>query len=257
MVRGPELAPFGDAYRVTHLCGTRLGHDGPRSGRPKPLLMTIFSALTERLSVLTMSLDSPGADLQAVLDVLTDDLRAAIPSFLGLTVTLDQVGGPVTLTAVNLDLALAAEASLEIPLDAINGSATGGTMVCYARQSGSFVTLAETGRGCRVDGRVLGRRSGPEAGAGTERHVRPTRGIRPGRQLPSGPDPAEPVGVSGLGDLTVVNRAIGVLISRGDSPAEAHVELLHRAARGALSLPDVARKVLRSTSAPPPGPAFA
>ena len=44
------------------------------------------------------------------------DVTAAVPSFLGLTVTLQLRGRPVTVTAIDADLAAFAGASLELPL---------------------------------------------------------------------------------------------------------------------------------------------
>ena len=41
----------------------------------------------------------PGTDLPTVLAVLVDNLRAAVPSLLGLTVTITEAGDAVTLTA--------------------------------------------------------------------------------------------------------------------------------------------------------------
>ena len=46
----------------------------------------------------------PGTDLQAVLAVLVDDLTVAVPSFLGLTMTLRLGGDPITLTAIDEDV---------------------------------------------------------------------------------------------------------------------------------------------------------
>jgi hypothetical protein len=46
----------------------------------------------------------------------------------------------------------------------------------------------------------------------------------------------------------VINRAIGVLISRGDSPAQAHDELRRRAAAGPNTLPEAAEQILRTTN---------
>src|SRR6476661_7547300 len=63
--------------------------------------MEFPASLSAQLSELTDALDDPGTDLQAILDVLIDDLTLAVPSFLGLTMTLRLAGAPVTLTAVD------------------------------------------------------------------------------------------------------------------------------------------------------------
>ena len=44
--------------------------------------------MTQQLGDLTITLDDPGTDLKATLDVLSDDLTAAVPSYLGFTLTL-------------------------------------------------------------------------------------------------------------------------------------------------------------------------
>jgi hypothetical protein len=103
----------------------------------------IFSdALTAQLSTLTVALDDPGTDLQTILEVLADDLSAAVSSFLGLRMTLQPGGIPVTLTAIDADPELAAGASLALPLAPLTGAGTGGTVVFYARNPGAFVDLA-------------------------------------------------------------------------------------------------------------------
>ena len=56
-------------------------------------------------------------------------------------------------------------------------------------------------------------------------------------------------------DLSTINRAIGVLITRGYDPVEARVELRSGTADDTKSLPEVARQVLASTNAPPLSPA--
>ena len=45
--------------------------------------MVSSPALTDQLDALTAALDDPGTDLQTILEVLVDDLSAAVSSFLG------------------------------------------------------------------------------------------------------------------------------------------------------------------------------
>jgi hypothetical protein len=70
--------------------------------------MGLSRAVTEQLGALTAALDDPGTDLHTILDVLADDLSAAVSTFRGLTMTLQQDALPVTLTAIRPDLALTA-----------------------------------------------------------------------------------------------------------------------------------------------------
>jgi hypothetical protein len=181
--------------------------------------------LTQQLGDLTITLDDPGTDLKAMLDVLSDDLTAAVPSYLGLTLTLQLDHGPVTLTTVDADLALAAGARIELPLATLPSADPAGTLVCYARRPGSFVALA----------------------------LAPV--LRPGGQrmqdcVVPGAAPIQPAGISGLDNLTVINRAIGVLISGGLGPAQADAELLRRAAVDGRALPEVAEEVVSGTNLP-------
>jgi hypothetical protein len=188
-------------------------------------MMDPFGLLTEQLGELTITLGDPGTDLKAMLDVLSDDLTAAVPSYLGLTLTLHLDQGPVTLTTVDTDLALAAGARIEFPLATMPSVDHAGTLVCYARRPGSFVALAaETGLVLRPRGQHILDDPKPSTA------------------------PTQPAGISGLGNLTVINRAIGVLISGGRSPAQAHAELLRRAGLDGRALPEVAEEVVSGTN---------
>ncbi|HEY4991337.1 MAG TPA: hypothetical protein VII33_04565, partial [Nakamurella sp.] len=163
-------------------------------------------ALSRQLAALTDSVDEPGTDLQAVLVGLADDLMAAVPSFLGLRMTLRLVGCPITVTTIAPGPAAAAGASLQFPLDQLAGAGPDGTVVLYAAQAGAFVDLAaDTRRAHRLDGRAV-----------VDGHLTTT----------DNPGAPGPPGVSGFDELSVVNRAIGLLIDRGRLPDEAHEELL-------------------------------
>jgi hypothetical protein len=191
--------------------------------------MIFPDTLTSSLNELTTALDDPGTDLQAILDVLIDDVSTVVSSFLGLTLTLQLDGFPVTLTAAETDLAPVSGASLELTLSPLPGGGVGGSVVFYARQPGAFVDLAtDLQILCAPGGRVV------------------LDGHRPGAS-----DPPHQAGVTGLAELGLVNRAIGVLITRGYTPIEAHAELRRRAADTLHSVPDAAADVLNSTNTPP------
>ena len=55
------------------------------------------------LRSLTDALDEPGIDLEGLLRALLEDIRLAVPSYLGLTITSIIDGYPVTLTALDTD----------------------------------------------------------------------------------------------------------------------------------------------------------
>ena len=104
--------------------------------------MDLPHPLSAQLGALTYALEDPGIDLQAVIAELAADVTAAVPSFLGLTMTLLLDGRPVTVTAIDADLAVAAGASLQLPLDPLAGAAPGSSVVFYAGRPGAFVDLA-------------------------------------------------------------------------------------------------------------------
>jgi len=108
--------------------------------------MDFPTSLSAQLSELTDALDDPGADLQAILTVLVDDLTAVVPSFLGLRMTLRLAGEPVTLNAVEPAAVKAARSSLQLPLDPLAGAGPGSVVVFYARDVDAFtVVAADTG----------------------------------------------------------------------------------------------------------------
>ncbi len=180
-----------------------------------------------QINALIEALDEPDPDLQATVEVLVDDFSAAVPSVLGLSLMLQLDGMPVTLTAIDPDLTLDTGASLVVPLDQMAGVGAGCRVVFYARNQGAFVDLAADIRDVGAGGRM------------ESDHP-------PGMSAP----PQQP-GITGLADLRVVNRAIGVLITRGYSPADAHAELHRRGDDGPHGMADAASHVLASTNAPP------
>ena len=188
--------------------------------------MKFPDTLTSLLNELTTALDDPGTDLQAILEVLIDDMSTVVSSFMGLTMTLPQDGFPVTLTAVETDLLPVSGASLELMLSPLPGVGVGSSVVFYARQPGAFVDLAAD----------LRRVFGTAGGMVLDGH------------LPGASDPPHRAGVTGLVELGLVNRAVGVLITRGYTPSEAHSELRRRAADSRRSVLDAASDVLNSTN---------
>jgi len=179
------------------------------------------------LDGLTECLDKPGTDLQAVFSLLSDDLTAAVPSFLGLTMTVMLDDVPVTLTTLDPHLAVSANTCVKLPLSALTPAEPGSSVVFYAAHAGAFVDLAAEVNWVGITEQVV-----------LDGH------------LPSAAHPARPVGVSGLAELTEHCRAIGMLISRGRSPEEARTELLDRAERrAALTIRDGQRKAALNTAA--------
>ena len=183
--------------------------------------------LSEQLDALTNALEDPGVDLRAVVAALADDVTAAVPSFLGLTMTLLLDGHPVTVTAIDADLAAAAGASLKLPLDPLAGAAPGSSVVFFAGRPGAFVDLAaDTRYAYGLDGDVV-----------LDGHLTTFPRAAGAHQ-----------GVNGSDEMTLINQAIGVLIARGYPPEEAHDELLRRAADHGRGLSGAAEDLLTESA---------
>ena len=189
--------------------------------------MICSTALTAQLSALTATSGTADTDLQAILDVFGDDLLSAVPSFIGLAMTQRFDGFAITTTAMDTDPARVARSSLALPVDTGGPDQPACTVVFFAGEAGAFVHLA----------------------AGIQRINGPDPRVVLNGPLPN---PLPKSGVTGLADLSAVNRAIGVLITRGYFPDEARAELRRRVGDGPDSVPDAARRVLLSTNAPRP-----
>jgi len=176
-------------------------------------------ALVEGLTLLSDALDDPISDLQAVLSVLTDDLAAAIPSYLGLTVTLHVQDDSVILSTLNPgheDV----RASLLLPLLPAGPSEGTGSVAFYSGTGGAFIDLAD-------DAKWIFNLHGPPV---LDAHL-PAAGSAPG-------------GIRGLTALSDLNQAVGVLVEDGHTPHDAHTELRRRAHHAGQSIPDAAARLL-------------
>ena len=187
--------------------------------------MEFPASLSAQLSELTDALDDPGTDLQAILDVLIDDLTLAVPSFLGLTMTLRFAGEPVTLTAVDPATVRAVRSSLQLPLDPLAGAGPDSVVLFYARDAHAFALLA-------ADTRCL---PGLDGQVQLDRHL-------------PGPG-ADPCVVTDAGQAAIAHRAIGWLIDRGLPPDDAVEELRRRAVVGGRTLTAAARDLLEGGDA--------
>ena len=211
--------------------------------------MDVPHRLSAHLADLSGTLDEAGADLQAMLTVLVDDLVTAVPSFLGLTMTIPTDGREITLSLLPPELAGAVRTSLLLPLAALgNGGSDGeaasdgeaghdgegghgGTIVFFAARPGSFFDLAaDTRFAFGLDGQVK-----------LDEH------------LPSLDNPVALSGVFGHTETSIINQAVGVRLGRGHTIQSARGVLQRRADQAGVSLHDVARQLL-DTVAGRPGP---
>ena len=175
--------------------------------------MDFPSRLTDQLDALSVALESSGDDLQAILTVLTDDLTAAIPSYVGLSLTVFVGGDPITVDAMNSH---PAAASIFLPLASPPGRSDGNHIIFYARQPGAFAELAATSSAAGLDGHVV-----------LDRHL-PPRGH----------------GAQVLAQRSDIDQAIGVLIDIGHLPDQARQELHTRAAAAGVTAHHMALDIL-------------
>ena len=165
--------------------------------------MKVTTALAADLGILTAALDEPGADVLHSLRRLGVGAQAAVPSYLGLSVTVDGSDPPFTFTIFEEGAADGARTSLRLTLPGVGDgwASPSVTLILYAGTPGTFVDLSAdlawlTGR--------------PPSDFALDQHL----------SVPAGSDAG-----TYLRAASVINQAIGVLIGRGYTPGQAHREL--------------------------------
>lgn len=171
--------------------------------------MKIGAALAADLDILTAALDEPGADVLHTLHRLSVDAQAAVPTYLGLSVTVDGSDPPFTFTTLDHGTAADVRTSLSLTLPGVgvgDGRASQSVaLILYAGTPGTFVDL--TADLAWLTGR-------PPSDFALDQHL----------SLPAGSDAG-----TYLRTASVTNQAIGVLIGRGYTPGQAHRALETRA----------------------------
>jgi hypothetical protein len=184
----------------------------------------LSTVLTEDLQELTKALDRPqlsDIELTRSLLLLERDAFAAVRSFLGVSITLNLDGQDVTLTSLSVPVEPHdIRSSLQLPLGAIAPDLEG-VVTLYASRAMAFTDFAEQLRSS------LGSRA---------REILLDQSV--GRDVSSG--------LSGAAEMSAVNRAVGVLIDRGHSPASARTYLQELADTEGLLLHQAAERVLDS-----------
>jgi hypothetical protein len=166
-----------------------------------------------------------GIDQQDALAQLGRGLEVAIPSYLGLSITLVTFGQPVTFTAARHGSdAVEVLASLHFSLVLLTSSDPASTLTVYAAASGAFVDLAAD--------------LGWLSATGTshlllDKHL----AIPPINRA------------SALTEFSTINQAIGVLIAAGFGVEDAYAELDARSERTGVARVEVARQILEAQSA--------
>lgn len=170
----------------------------------------------------SISLDGNALDdaLDASLAAFTADIEAAVPSYVGIQLTIRQNGHAVTLTRIaphRIAPHRTATTSLRIPLTVLGPRFDPDSRVTfYAAAAGAFVDLAaDLSYALHVPTSTDRSTDGSD---GEDRRHRPVDGDR-GITLDADAPPSALVsGVSGLSELSTINRAIGVLIDHGHHP---------------------------------------
>ena len=192
------------------------------------------TALTEQLRNLTRDTGT-GLDLLGLsIDALTTRLSEAIPSFLGMTVTMTTASGDLTLTAVGPVAQRTPRTSLRFSI--LRPAGGHARVVFYAHQPGALVDLD-------ADLISLGRQPNGGASSPTAADVHLDQDLVAHALVP---------GVAGLEDQAVLSRAEGALIDRGAEPDQAASQLQQQAVAAGLDLHTYARQLLAARAAGTP-----
>jgi hypothetical protein len=140
-------------------------------------------------------------DIEGLLRGMVDDLKAAVPSAIGLSLTVHVSGQDVTLTTLDDDNSRSVGASILVPLGAAAAPSDGTCIVFYAETPGAFVDLSAD----------LAWTTGlPAEMILLDQHLLL---------------PVDGSAVTGLRELSTINQAIGMLIEQGGTPESARLEL--------------------------------
>jgi hypothetical protein len=170
----------------------------------------------------SISLDSNAPDdaLDESLTAVTAAIEAAIPSYLGIQLTIRQNGHLVTLARITAHRT--ATTSLRMPLTVLGPRFDPDSRITiYAATAGAFVDLAADLSYALHLPTSTDRSTAPDSSNGDDqRHnqVDDDRRITLDADVPPNPLVS---GVSGLSELSTINRAIGLLIGHGHHPDHA------------------------------------
>lgn len=190
--------------------------------------MEIAAALTADLDILTAALDEPGVDVAGSLRRLAADATVAIPTFLGLSVTVDGSDPPFTFTTFAKGFgAEDVRTSLRLALPGVGdvGLPPALVVVLYAGSPGTFVDLA-------ADLAWLIAR--PLSDFVLDQHLLAT---------------AERDDSTSLFEVSVINQAIGALIGQGYTHEQAERHLTGEGIDAGISRHAVGLQILAGLNA--------
>jgi hypothetical protein len=207
------------------------------------------TALLSDLAQLADSVDLDAALLQTPLSALVGELRAAVGSYRGLQLTVVRDGQPVTLTDISdPDEDGSIVTSLRVPLSVLGSSHDARSrVVFYASVAGSLVDLA-TDLGYVLKTATIADDPKPDGAVRDgEGQARPAH-VRPPVLLLDADVPPNPAvsGLTGLSEMSAVDRAVGIMIERGHHPDVAYDALSEQAATAGVETYVYAVQVLCS-----------
>jgi len=188
--------------------------------------MYINSALMSEFDRVTAPVRLGGVDLPDVVRRLDAAATAAVPSLLGWSLTVRVDGANVTLTSVDPALRdTVVRASFRIPLTAFLTAGRDGGMVFYGGAPYAFSRLNNE----FLPGLCTGRRQ-----SGIDQDL----------------DPDLVCGLSGVRQMSTINRAIGFLLSGGETADLANLHLQSLAASAHTTVHQAAQALLGGFPAP-------
>lgn len=206
--------------------------------------MDLPAALLAHLQDLTASIGQDDQDLDDTLAALTTALRSTANSYSGLQLTIVESQWPVTLTAFTDSHDQPVRTSLRLPLGLVSRRVDGESrVVFFAGTPGAFTDLAadlsHALGGIPVDQASLAADGVDHRGTRVDGH---RKSIKLDADLPP---LSRTSGLTGLAELTALNRAIGILVDQGHDIEQAH-QLLRRDAAAAGVEPQIyAARIVR------------
>ena len=190
--------------------------------------MVLPTALLAHLHDLTVSIGDDDQDFDDTLLALTTALRSTATSYCGFQLTIVENEWQVTLAAFTDGHDVSAETSLRLPLGMVSPTVDGESrVVFYAGVAGAFTDLAadlsHALGGVPVDQQLSAADNADPGGPRVDGH---RRVIELDTDLPLLSRVSQ---LTGLAELTVLNRAIGMLIQQGHDTEQARQVLRQEA----------------------------
>jgi hypothetical protein len=201
------------------------------------------AALLAHLQDLTASIDQDDQDLDNTLGALTAALHSTASSYCGFQLTIVENQWSVTLTAFTDGQNVRVGTSLGLPLGLVSRVDGESRVVLFAGTPGAFTDLAAD-LSYALGGIPVDQAS--PAVDGVDQRGTPVDGPRRVIELDADLPPLyRKSGLTGLAELTVLNRAIGMLVSQGYDIEQAQEHLRRNAAAAGVEPHVYAAWILR------------